>query len=239
MKKLTLIMMTVVAFFAACQKNTNTSDVISGSNGTSKGSISKKDLNIKEETLTSNEGGLAGYAGVFLPTTGTSNFGANYDVIATLPLYAGYNAHTINIGNVVVANDDDYVYVTYQITNSQWKLSQVHMYIGLEENIPENRYDEVLPNQFPNKVTFKRTLVSSYTFVFPTADIDDCFIVAARATVVKQNRCSSDPEFAWAQGTPFASRCRFAGYYSELCKTNTPPPPPPPPGFAPGSVVAN
>lgn len=228
-------MMTVVALFAACQKSSNTSDVITGSNGKTTGTITK--TTVKEGSIAAD--GMAGYAGVFLPTTGKSNFGANYDVIATLPLYAGYNAHTINIGNVVVANDDDYVYVTYQITNSQWKLSQVHMYIGLEENIPENRYDEVLPNQFPNKVTFKRTLVSSYTFVFPTADIDDCFIVAARATVVKQNRCSSDPEYAWAQGIPFAARCRFAGYYSELCKTNTPPPPPPPPGFAAGTVVAN
>lgn len=227
--------MTVVAFFAACQKSTNTSDVITGSNGKSTGTIAKS--NVPKDEADAVKDGMAGYAGVFLPTAGASNFGANYEVIATLPLYAGYNAHTINIGNVKVANDDDYVYVTYQITNSQWKLSQVHMYIGLEENIPENRYDEVLPNQFPNKVTFKRTLVSSYTFVFPTADIDDCFIVAARATVVKQNRCSSDPEFAWAQGTPFASRCRFAGYYSELCKTNTPPPPPPPPGFSAGSVV--
>ena len=231
-------MLAVVTIFTACQKNTNTSDVITGSNGTSKGSIVKNSTG-KDESTSIKDGDLAGYAGVFLPTTGASNFGANYEVIATLPLYAGYNAHTINIGNVKVANDDDYVYVTYTITNSQWKLSQVHMFIGLEENIPENRFDEVLPNQFPNKVTFKRTLVSSYTFVFPTADIDDCFIVAARATVVKQNRCSSDPEFAWAQGTPFASRCRFAGYYSELCKTNTPPPPPPPPGFAPGSVVVN
>ena len=231
-------MLTVVAFFAACQKNTNTSDVITGSNGTSKGSIAKKDAQVGQ--LNDENGiSMSGFGGVFLPKTGVSNFGSNYGIIATLPLYAGFNTTSINIGTVTVANDDDYVYVTYQITNSQWKLSQVHMYIGLEENIPDNVHGEPKPNHFPNKVTFKRTLVSSYTFVFPTADIDDCFIVAARATVVKQNRCSSDPEYAWAQGTPFASRCNFAGYYSELCKTNTPPPPPPPPGFAPGSVVAN
>lgn len=226
-------MLTVVAFFAACQKNTNTSDVITGSNGTSKGSIAKKDAQVGQ--LNDENGiSMSGFGGVFLPKTGVSNFGSNYGIIATLPLYAGFNTTSINIGTVTVANDDDYVYVTYNITAPDWKIKKLHMFIGPIDSLPSNPNNGNLqPGHFPNIITFKKVTVTNYSFCIPTSELEECFAFSARATVKKVTNCgSSDPEFAWADGVQLPVRCGVGFYTTELCKQGTPPPPPP-------GVVAN
>jgi hypothetical protein len=188
MKKIAAIYLTVMIMICACQKEQKVSGTQTKASGVN--------------PVAPDKNQYSGYSGVVIPGN-TSNFYSNYAVDKVVDLISGQN--TV-VGNVTVANDDEFVYVTYNITDPNVKISQVHMYIGDSTEIPANNSGNPIPGQFPNKITFKKVTVSSYTFAFPAADIENVFSVAAHAVVNGQT--------AWGEGTPFPNADQWGMYFT-------------------------
>lgn len=79
----------------------------------------------------------------------------------TYTLLAG---KTTNVGNVVVSNDLNFVYVTYNTTGG-WELSEVHLYAL--DNEPAER---LTPGQAPFKSGDLPKGTTTYTFIIPLSD---------------------------------------------------------------------
>jgi hypothetical protein len=83
----------------------------------------------------------------------------------TFLLIAG---QTINVGTVVVSNDVNFIYVTYNTTGN-WKLLETHLYVL--DNEPTER---LTPGQAPNKSGTLPEGTTSYTFTIPFNDTLSC-----------------------------------------------------------------
>ena len=81
----------------------------------------------------------------------------------TFTLVAG---QTIPVGTVVVSNDLNFIYVTYN-TTGDWKLDQVHLYV--QDAQPAER---LTPGQAPFKVDPLPVGTTTYTFIVPMDTID-------------------------------------------------------------------
>lgn len=86
-------------------------------------------------------------------------------------------------GTVTVGNDYDNLYVTYETTNG-WKMKGLHLFVGDCDKLPTNKPGNLVPGQFPYKVSFDM-LKTIYTFVIPLEELPECYCVAAHAEVVK------------------------------------------------------
>ena len=203
MKKITMIVVAVIAILVACQKESQKAQNVTGKTNT--GNVTQTDDNKQ----------LSGGAGVNIGNSGSSAAGENYIVLKTVPLLAG---QTLPVGTVTVANDDEYVYVSYNITLPVWKISELHLYLGDSTEIPANNSGNPVPGQFPNKITFKKVKVSSYTFAFPREDLGECFSVAAHCVV-----SGGGSETAWGQGSLFPNANQW-GMFFNVCTTPVGPP---------------
>lgn len=131
-------------------------------------------------------------------------------------------AQNIIAGTIKVANDANYIYVTYSTTNG-WKINEVHLYVGKCNLIPRTNSGNPIPGQFPYKRGFNSSGVTTTTFKLLKSCFDSCFCVAAHAEVIKSsnnyrgcgNKASS--ETAWGQGTRFVQRGNW-GMYFNACK---------------------
>ena len=113
----------------------------------------------------------------------------------TVNLIAGQHTQS---GNVFVGNDGTNLYVTYTGTDG-WRIKELHLYAGPCDAIPVTKSGNPSPGQFPNKVTFSGTGVTSYTFTIPLSNFSACapdICVAAHAVVSGCGRT----ETAWGEG---------------------------------------
>jgi hypothetical protein len=109
----------------------------------------------------------------------------------TFELTAG---QTIGAGTVLVSNDLENLYVTYQASNG-WKIQEVHLYVGTKEGVPVNPQNVPVPGQFPINESFNPE-VETVSFEIPLADLPECPYIAAHAVVVKEG----GSETAWGNG---------------------------------------
>lgn len=144
----------------------------------------------------------------------------------TFKIYAG---QTIDVGNLIVYNDSQNLYVKYDITNANYQINQLHLWVGTDPTlVPKNNSGIPIPGQFPYKV--ENLAVTSYTFTIPLADVivdmstycDKLLYIYAHAALKGLN--GAGDETAWSDGTPF-STTRW-GWYStyKVCCSVTPPP---------------
>jgi len=75
-----------------------------------------------------------------------------------------------NVGTVTVGNDEDYLYVTFDVTGSV-RIQRTHLYVGFTP--PTGN-----PNSYPNRVS--HSAAGTYTYVFPLAYLpgDEIYIGA-------------------------------------------------------------
>lgn len=131
--------------------------------------------------------------------------------------YTVYGGQTIETGDLLVTNDNDNLYVTWQM-GACWELRETHLYVGDAASIPSTGQGTPIPGQFPMQATHNAG-TDSYTYTIPLASLPACYAVAAHASVV--GSCPSNTgaqETAWSYGTEFSSP-RW-GWYSEYCTQN-------------------
>jgi len=108
---------------------------------------------------------------------------------------------TINAGQVIVSNDANYIYVTYEMANG-YSLTQTHLYVGGCNAVPVNNPGNPMPGQFPYKATHSN--ITSYTYQIPIAVMNGaaCGCVAAHAVVQKLNASGQvvDQQTGWGNG---------------------------------------
>lgn len=109
-----------------------------------------------------------------------------YDLVA---------GQTIVSGNIIVANDLDNLYITYKSSNG-WKIKEIHLYVGPENEIPVNPANIPVPGQFPIKESFDPP-VEVVTYEIPLSELNGkCPVILAHAVVINGNQ----EETAWGKG---------------------------------------
>lgn len=131
----------------------------------------------------------------------------------SVPYYAGQD---IGIGNLEVSNDEDYLYVTYNL-EGDWYLSETHLFIGEESQLPTNGANTPIPGHFPFTSSHQNG-VQTFTYNIPLADLPECYIIAAHAAVEQINDEGQviSTETGWSFGVPFPNTNRW-GWFTEYC----------------------
>ncbi len=109
-------------------------------------------------------------------------------------IYGLFGGQTIPAGNIVVSNDFENLYVTYQ-ADEGWKIKEIHLYAGTFENIPLNNANVPVPGQFPIKESFNPA-IETVTYEIPLASLPECPYVLAHAVVGRDGQ----EETAWGKG---------------------------------------
>lgn len=127
-----------------------------------------------------------------------------------------FAARHIDAGIVEVGNDEEFLYVTIA-TKDGWFLKHSHLYVGLLENAPLSKPGNPQIGIFPYQ-TAHMPYVTSYTYRLPIGLMEDCFIVAVHAEVIKKNEKGEIimEETAWGDGELFTNRGSWA-MYSNYC----------------------
>lgn len=146
----------------------------------------------------------------------------------TFKIYAG---QTIDVGNLIVYNDAQNLYVTYEINNTNYYIDQAHLWVGVDPTlVPKTQNGTPIPGQFPYKVENLPTTTTVYTFTIPLTDVivdlstfcDKQLYIYAHAALKGLN--GAGDETAWSYGTPFGGpRWGWFSTYTVCCPTTPPP----------------
>lgn len=132
--------------------------------------------------------------------------------VESFPFFGG---QTIETGQLTVTNDDDSLYISYDMENG-WIASTTHLFVGNLEDLPVNGSNTPIPGHFP--YTIENTdLSEEIHFSIPLEDVDDCYVIAAHAELILiQSGTIIQEETGWSFGTQFPNTNRW-GWYSEYC----------------------
>jgi hypothetical protein len=117
-----------------------------------------------------------------------------------VPLYAGQN---INVGSVTVVNTDDWLYVTYLVTESDWMLVETHLAVENDSaDIPQTRKrNNPIPGQFEFSMEHNPPVLH-YTYVVNISQLDPELYIAAHAVVQKLGESCIDFDGETSPGVP-------------------------------------
>ena len=124
--------------------------------------------------------------------------------------YALIAGQTINVGTVVVSNDDEFLYVTYN-TTGDWDLRELHLFVLHSE--PDER---LTPGDAPYKVESLPAGTKSYTFTIPFGDELEC-----GTSIWLQAHAAVDGETAYGGTVEDPRQGAWYGnisYYIECCE---------------------
>jgi len=112
------------------------------------------------------------------------NDGLYCDVSGTFDLVAGQN---IVVGDVMVWHDNDMLYIKYT-TDGDWYLTETHVFVGDQADLPTNKKGNPQIGQFP--YSMEHDYVQEYTYSFDLVDDlgwepGDTFFIMAHAVVDK------------------------------------------------------
>ena len=129
-------------------------------------------------------------------------------------LFAG---QTIDAGTVTIANDENYLYVTFSTSNG-WLLSETHLHVADSlAGIPQTKKGNPKVGNFAYQSTHDPE-VTEYTWVIAKADLsldgNNSLVIAAHAVVVKYDEAGNQiaNETGWGDGDRFVDRGSWATY---------------------------
>lgn len=118
----------------------------------------------------------------------------------------------INVGDVIVKNNSDTLFVTY-VTSGDWKINEIHLFVGPENELPVNKKGNPQVGHFPIQGTFN-PMVTTVTYKFLLSNLDDCFYIAAHAVVQKVvDGKTLDSQTAWGEGIRIIDKGNWAMYF--------------------------
>ncbi|MCD4683547.1 MAG: hypothetical protein K8R86_09720 [Bacteroidales bacterium] len=120
---------------------------------------------------------------------------------------------TVVAGTVTVGNDENFLYVTYELTGNYW-IDNAALYVGPADDVPGTLYGNgtgsFSPWNFPYKY-FPWNPVQTKTFVVDLSTLEDCFLVVAYAYV--QDVSTGDYYFIYGKNNN-----KSPGFYFDYCK---------------------
>jgi hypothetical protein len=128
-----------------------------------------------------------------------------------------YGGQTIEVGTLTVSNDEDEIFVTYDLSGTDWYLDETHLYVGSAEGIPTTGSGNPKIGHFPYAESHNMEQV--YTYTLSRDNFEDCFAVAAHAVVEQYdaNGNKIGEETAWADGGTEFDGKRWGWFLSEYC----------------------
>jgi hypothetical protein len=106
-------------------------------------------------------------------------------------------SQTMNVGHIDVSNDNDNLYVKYQITEPDVCLTETHLQAANDlESIPQTKKNNPIPGRFD--YSMEHSCVTDYTYTIPLEGLTDDIFIAAHAAV---RTLSSGATDACASGT--------------------------------------
>lgn len=126
----------------------------------------------------------------------------------------------IPVGTVVVENDEQYVYVTYQ-TDGNWLITETHLDVATRpEALRQTSKGNAVPGRFAYKSEHDPGVVTvTYTIDLAAWPSGTQLYLAAHSVVVSD----SGSETAWGEGLDFPGK-NWAMYFSHLVQPCDPPP---------------
>lgn len=117
----------------------------------------------------------------------------------------------IDVGDVLVWNDNEYLYVKYTTTDG-WVVTETHLAVADSlDGIPQTKKGNPIPGQFSCSMIHDPP-VTEYTYVIPlTWDPDMSLYIAAHARTVSGYTCVE--ETAWGGGIEFPGK-NWATYFN-------------------------
>jgi LruC domain-containing protein len=122
----------------------------------------------------------------------------------------------INIGEVVLANDIDSLYITINTTDD-WYFSEAYLFIGELRSVPVNDDLSLVLADFPIKTTHD-PLVRSFQYSISLEDVDACNNIVLNLDAKKLNSGGTilEEASAWIEGSALDG-VATNGFYYELC----------------------
>lgn len=117
-----------------------------------------------------------------------------------------FTKDNLDVGHVSIMNDGTNVYVTYFVDEG-WFLKETNLFIGKKEDIPLKKKGEPDKKKFPYVDKFDIPL-TSYEYVIPIKEGDDCYVVLACAKV---NNCEDDTDCDNCDGKATKLTLRYDG----------------------------
>lgn len=150
--------------------------------------------------------------------TGVINTTANYNFNCTatsVTLIAGQN---INAGTVVVTNDANFIYVTYNTANG-YVLKETHLFVGKCDSVPVNKQMNPVPGQFPYITYHNKITTYSYKVPINSIGMGKCGCIAAHAALVKYNGSGQvvDSQTGWGNGVSINPKAGNWGMKFSYC----------------------
>jgi hypothetical protein len=138
------------------------------------------------------------------------------DLIPSLPLVCGGESfdlladQTLDVGAVSIANDEEYLYVTFETTDG-WAMTETHLAVVTDPDLVLKAGKRVVPGKFPEKAVHDpaATLVH-YRVPLDVLEGADVAIVAAHADIMRDEQ----EEGAWVAGTEIREGGGWASYAS-------------------------
>ncbi len=128
-------------------------------------------------------------------------------------LYAGQH---IAVGTVFISNDEDNLFVTYDVNDTNWWLKETHLYVGDIDNAPFVSSGNPKIGHFPYHGD--HDLRKDFTFTIPLVELDDCFSIISHAVVVQsENGSITNSETAFGYGDNEFDGNRW-GWFLDHCK---------------------
>ncbi len=150
-----------------------------------------------------------------LKSANVENFTPNC-ASSSFTLFAG---QTINVGNLLVSNDDDYLKVEYQV-NEGYQISEVHLWVGANPNdVPKSRGKN--PSPVPGQFPYKLINAGKYVFYIPLNNLLGTDICSKQLYIYAHAVVGN--ETAWSEGTAFGgSRWGWFSTYTVCCDERIP-----------------
>lgn len=128
-------------------------------------------------------------------------------------LYAGQH---IEVGKMIISNNEEMLFVTYDVNDTKWWLKETHLYVGDIEDAPFVSSGNPKIGHFPYHGD--HDLSKEVTFTIPLEDLDDCFSIISHAVVVlSENGSITSNETAFGFGDHEFDGNRW-GWFLDHCK---------------------
>jgi len=128
-----------------------------------------------------------------------------------------YTEKNTIVGQLVVSNTDDSLYLAYQITKTDCYLKETHLYVGRMDDMPASPAYHPVVSRFPYKKLHDERQ-QRYVYVLSLKDIEPCCIIAAHADIYRQGEAGEEwREAVWSYGNRFPN-AKARGWYSDYCK---------------------
>ena len=119
----------------------------------------------------------------------------------------------IPAGTISITNDLTNLYVTFN-TTGDWKMMETHLYVGSYEGLPKTKTGNPKIGNFPYKNSLGSDTTFTYAIPLSSLGEDQCFVVAAHASVATLDLEGNvvEQQTAWGAGSQITEGGSWATY---------------------------